>query len=186
MNIFLITFRWATKPKAAVVAFFDADSPAANEQKSEQRYKTAFVSLPYRRRFFHSFEEARRTEKIPGSVFQLTGRMKNGLLFLGSSLAPTRPEVIADNLLQTQQCGKCSLCVKTLEEFHHVRNLNQSMIPFMCFTTFTTHPEFRLWSVTFHLFSLCPRWYLGLDFAHSKHRLLHSIHVKHSLQIYIL
>ena len=32
------------------MAFLDADSPAANEQKSEQRYETAFVSLPYRRR----------------------------------------------------------------------------------------------------------------------------------------
>ena len=39
--------------EGVIVAFLDADSRTANEQKFEQRYETAFVSLPYRRRFFH-------------------------------------------------------------------------------------------------------------------------------------
>ena len=60
-----------------------SDAPAANEQKPERRYETTFVSLPYRRRFFHSFKEMGKTEKIPGSVFRLTGTalIKINLLF---------------------------------------------------------------------------------------------------------
>jgi hypothetical protein len=54
--------------EGVIVAFLDADSPAANEQKSEQRYETAFVSLPYRRWFFHNFKKTRRIEKVPASV----------------------------------------------------------------------------------------------------------------------
>ena len=33
-----------------------------------RRSEAAFESLPYRRRFFHSFKKARRAELIPGSV----------------------------------------------------------------------------------------------------------------------
>lgn len=55
--------------EGVIVALLEADSPAANEQKSKQRNETAFVSLPYRRRIFHSFKETQNIEKIPGSVF---------------------------------------------------------------------------------------------------------------------
>ena len=55
--------------EGVIVAFLDADSPAANEQKSEQRYETAFVSLPYRRRIFHSFREAGEQKALPGNAF---------------------------------------------------------------------------------------------------------------------
>ena len=33
-----------------------------------QLSETAFESLPYRKRIFHSFKEAWRAEKLPGSV----------------------------------------------------------------------------------------------------------------------
>ena len=46
-----------------------ADSRTANEQKSEQRYETTFVSLPYRRRIFHSFREAGEQKDLPGNAF---------------------------------------------------------------------------------------------------------------------
>ena len=50
--------------------------------------QTAFESLPYRRRFFHSFEEAWRTEKIPVSVFQLAGMKLNSALPDAKAIVP--------------------------------------------------------------------------------------------------
>ena len=69
MNIILITFRRAVMSEVVLIALLDADNPTADEQKSEQRYETAFVSLPYRRRIFHSFREAGEQKDLPGNAF---------------------------------------------------------------------------------------------------------------------